>query len=58
MLEKGRTAGFLAPELRMEASKQLISRQGELVTRGGVQGSEEARNPHIPASAAPVSWMK
>src|ERR1700722_1964046 len=34
------------------------NRLRELVARGGVQGSEDARNPHIPASAAPVSCAK
>src|SRR5271165_3662669 len=33
-------------------------RGGELVARGGVKGNEDARNPHIPASAAPVSCAK
>jgi hypothetical protein len=37
------------------AATKKRNRGGELVAKGGVQGSEDARNPHIPASAAPVS---
>jgi protein TonB len=36
----------------------MLRGPGELVARAGVKRSEDARNPHIPASAAPVSCEK